>query len=35
MLIKNSLSKKGYIIDQAKLNTIPYGKYTSDYNGCG
>jgi len=35
MLASNSLSKDGYIINQSKLNTIPYGKYTSDYNGCG
>ncbi|MBQ2755580.1 MAG: hypothetical protein IJF27_02795 [Oscillospiraceae bacterium] len=32
---KEALSKEGYIIDQRKLGNIFYGKYTSDYNGCG
>lgn len=35
MLTNNSLSRDGLIINQSKLKTIPYGKYTSDYNGCG
>ncbi len=35
MLTNNSLSRDGLIINQSKLKAIPYGKYTSDYNGCG
>jgi len=35
MLTSDSLSSNGLIINQSKLKTIPFGKYTSDYNGCG
>lgn len=35
MLTSDSMSSDGLIINQSKLETIPYGKYTSDYNGCG
>lgn len=35
MSTNNYLSSDGLIINQSKLKTIPYGKYTSDYNGCG
>jgi hypothetical protein len=35
MLTNSCLSKDGYIINQGKLKAIQYGKYTSDYNGCG
>jgi hypothetical protein len=35
MLLCSALSRDGLIIDQSQLKTIPYGKYTSDYNGCG
>lgn len=35
MLLCSTLSNDGLIINQSQLKTIPYGKYTSDYNGCG
>lgn len=36
MLIKEqALSKDGYIINQNNTDNIPYGKYISNYNGCG
>jgi len=30
-----AFSEEGYLIDQGKLRRIAYGRYTSDYNGCG
>ncbi|WP_313130302.1 hypothetical protein [Anaerocolumna sp.] len=35
MLLSSSVTNDGLIINQSELKTIPYGKYTSDYNGCG
>lgn len=35
MSIENAFSKDGYIINQGILTEIPYGRYRSDYNGCG
>ena len=32
---KEAFSAEGYITDQRKLVNVAYGKYTSDYNGCG
>ena len=28
-------TREGFIVDQAKLTGVPYGRRTSDYNGCG
>ena len=28
-------SRDGYLIDQRQTRTLPYGRHTSDYNGCG
>ena len=28
-------STDGYIIDQSKMGNIPYGRFKSDWNGCG
>ena len=28
-------SEDGYIIDQRLVDDVPYGKFHSDYNGCG
>lgn len=36
MTIKETaLSRDGYIINQNNIDNIPYGSYTSNYNGCG
>lgn len=35
MLAEECLSPDGMIVDQRKMSGIRYGKYMSDYNGCG
>lgn len=35
MLPESCLSEDGYIINQAMLRDIPFGKYPSSKNGCG
>ena len=30
-----ALSQDGYIIDQRRTDNIPFGRFTSDRNGCG
>jgi hypothetical protein len=32
---RSGFSGDGYIIDQSKMGRFPYGKFASDYNGCG
>lgn len=32
---KRAFSPDGYIIDQRKTRQLQYGRYTSDWNGCG
>lgn len=34
-LSPGALSADGYIIDQRKTDSIPFGRLTSDQNGCG
>ena len=34
-VVRQGYSQDGYIIDQARLKDVPYGRRTSDYNGCG
>ncbi|MBQ8975712.1 MAG: hypothetical protein IJ072_08350 [Oscillospiraceae bacterium] len=31
----SGFSRDGYIIDQGRMKSIPYGKFNSDWNGCG
>ena len=31
----NGFSSDGYIVDQKQLQGYPYGRYSSDWNGCG
>ena len=33
--MENGFSGDGYIIDQSRLGNYQYGRYTSDFNGCG
>lgn len=35
MINPKAITSDGYIINQSLLSNIKYGKYTSDYNGCG
>ena len=32
---KGGFSSDGYIVDQKQLLGFPYGRYSSDWNGCG
>lgn len=32
---RTAYSRDGYIIDQARMQDVPYGCRMSDYNGCG
>ncbi len=34
-MAEKGFTSDGFIMDQAQFTDYPYGKFTSDWNGCG